>query len=296
MKRSLARGGTLLLAGALSVPSLLAAPPMPRARVNGVELEYASSGKGAPVLFIHGAILADAFAPLVGEPALKKYRLVRYNRRGFAGSSRAQPPFSIAQQAADARALLDHLGIRRAHVVGHSYGAVIALQLALDAPDKVRSLALLEPPLMGSVPSGPQFGQAMAPVFTAYGKGDKAGAIDEFLVVVTGPDSRAGITRALGAGALDLAVTDADTFFQVEGPALQEWSFTPEMALRIKVPVLRVVGAASAAPFKEGHEVLKQWFPRADGLVVPGVNHALQMMDARAGAEGLAAFYRSPRR
>ena len=54
-------------------------------------------------------------------------------------------PVSFAEHAADAAALLDHLGIRRAHVAGHSTGAIIALQLAVDRPDLVHSLALLEP-------------------------------------------------------------------------------------------------------------------------------------------------------
>ena len=55
---------------------------------------------------------------------------------------------SVVEAAADARALLDHLGIDRAHVVGHSYGGCVALQLALDAPRMVRSLALVEAALL----------------------------------------------------------------------------------------------------------------------------------------------------
>ena len=64
-------------------------------------------------------------------------------------------PFMIGQQVADARALLRHLGITRAHIAGHSYGAAIALQWALDAPDEVQSLALLEAPLFCGDPLRP---------------------------------------------------------------------------------------------------------------------------------------------
>src|SRR5690349_17953707 len=82
-----------------------------------------------------------------------------------------------AEQAADARALLRRLGIERAHVVGHSAGGPIALRLALDAPEFVHSLALLEPALM-DVPSGPLFAEAVGPAFRIYQAGDKAGATD----------------------------------------------------------------------------------------------------------------------
>src|SRR5215204_696492 len=75
-----------------------------RVPVAGGDLEYDMRGTGEPVLFIHGAILADAFAPLLTQPALADdYRLIAYHRRGFAGSCRHLGPCTIAQQTADAR-------------------------------------------------------------------------------------------------------------------------------------------------------------------------------------------------
>ena len=128
---------------------------MQRVNLDGVDLEYTVQGSGEPLVLIHGAILADAFSPLLAQPRIANtYRVIAYHRRGFAGSSRASAPFVIGQQAADARALLRHLGITRAHIAGHSYGAAIALQWALDAPDEVQSLALLEAPLFEGIPGG----------------------------------------------------------------------------------------------------------------------------------------------
>jgi pimeloyl-ACP methyl ester carboxylesterase len=122
---------------------------MERARTDGAELEYEVSGRGEPAVFIHGAFIADTFRPLLAEPSLAgRYRLILYHRRGYAGSSRASGPVSVARQAADCRALLRHVGVKRAHVVGHSYGGIVALQLALDVPGVAHSLALLEPGLM----------------------------------------------------------------------------------------------------------------------------------------------------
>jgi hypothetical protein len=92
---------------------------MQPARLDGVELKYRMAGSGEPVLLIHGGFIADTFVPLLAEPRIiGRHRLIAYHRRGYGGSSRATAPFTIRQQAADAKALLDHLGIARAHVVG----------------------------------------------------------------------------------------------------------------------------------------------------------------------------------
>jgi pimeloyl-ACP methyl ester carboxylesterase len=113
-----------------------------------------------------------------------RYRLIRYHRRGYAGSTKHEPgaSFSIGRQAADALAVLRHLGIERAHIVGHSYGGVIALKLAPDAPQVVHSLTLLEPAIMRDVPGGEVFGkQTMEPALARYRTGDHAGALDAFM-------------------------------------------------------------------------------------------------------------------
>ena len=121
---------------------------MERARTEGAELEYEVSGIGDPAVLVHGAFIADVFRPLMAEPTLTtRHRVIAYHRRGYLGSSDSPEPVGVARQAADCRALLRHLGFQRAHVVGHSYGGVVALQLALDEPDVVHSLVLLEPAL-----------------------------------------------------------------------------------------------------------------------------------------------------
>src|SRR5687768_9709788 len=118
---------------------------METANVNGVTLEYETTGSGEPVLLI-SPVVAGAFRPFMSaEPLVERYRLIRYHKRGWCGSTHTTPPVSIADHAADAAALLDELGVGRAHVVGHSSGGAIALQVALDYPDRVHTLALLEP-------------------------------------------------------------------------------------------------------------------------------------------------------
>jgi pimeloyl-ACP methyl ester carboxylesterase len=270
---------------------------MQRAPVDGdgTELEYEILGSpaGEPVVLIHGALIAEAYAPLCAEPVVAaRYRLVRYHRRGYAGSAPVPAPFSVAQQAADCRAMLRHLGIERAHVVGHSTGGVMALQLALDAPEVVHSLVLLEP-FLPDVPSGPVFAEAIAPALQLYQAGDTAGALDGFVRVAIGPAYRSFLD-ALIPGWYAQALADTDACITVELPSIGEWRFTREDARRITQPVLAVHGSESAKDWAGWPEVqarVLEWLPHAEPFVLPGANHALEEMDPRGVAQALAAFF-----
>ncbi len=266
---------------------------MERANIDGITLEYEVGGSGEPVVLIHGAFIANTFEPLIAEPVLReRFRLIRYHRRGFAGSSRPDGPLSISGQAADCLALIRSLGAQRAHVVGHSGGGVIALQLALDAPEAVCSLSLIEPALIGLLPTAPQFLEQMGPIFQMYEAGDKTAAVDAFLEAVSGRGYRAELDREL-PGAFEQAVADADTFFRVEMPSLLEWTFSREDAARIKQPVLAVLGADSDAVFPgigEVHQLLLEWFPQAKPFVLSQATHSLLTQNPRGMAQGLAAF------
>jgi pimeloyl-ACP methyl ester carboxylesterase len=270
----------------------MSSKPMPLARVDGAELEFEITGTGDPVLLIHGAFIAEAYAPLCAEPALNsRYQLVRYHRRGYAGSSAVRAPFSLGQQAADCRALLEHLGIERAHVVGHSSGGAIALQLALDAPQVVHSLILLEPGLL-DVPSGALLAQVFEPILEQYAAGNKEGAADNFLRWAIGPEYRAWLDRLIPS-AFQQVVADADTFFRVELLSVQEWRFTQEDAQRITQPVLGVLGAESASIWPGWNEVqerLREWLPQTEPFVLAGANHALEERDPRGVANAMVPF------
>ena len=264
-----------------------------RATLQGVELEYEVQGVGEPVVLIHPGHFAEWFAPVLDEPALTNYyRVLTYHRAGCAGSSPLAGPVSFAQQAAHCRSLMRHLGIERGHIVGHSSSGNIALQLALDAPDAVHSLALLEPALM-SVPSVQTSRAFLGNAVQLYRAGDKAGAIDTFLRGVCGPSYRAVLDHAL-PGAFDQHVADADTFFGQELPALQQWSFTREDARRIAQPVLAVIGAKSQELdpiWGERQELLLSWLPNVEPFVLADATHLLQVQNPRGMAEGLAAFF-----
>jgi len=261
------------------------------AKVNGVELEYEVVGAGEPVLLI-SPVIADGFLPLLSEPALAdRYQLIRYHKRGWVGSTHTPPPVTIADHSADAAALLDHLGMPRAHVAGHSSGAAVAAQLALDHPATVRTLILLELSLF-SVPSGEAFFQQAAPVFEAYGSGDHEGALVMFMSAVSGLDSptcRAVLDQHV-PGALAQAVKDADTFFGVELPALAEWSFSSKQAATIVQPVLSVLGADTQQLWVEVADFLRSSLPDVETCTIDGVGHLLHIQRPEPVARAMAEF------
>jgi pimeloyl-ACP methyl ester carboxylesterase len=266
---------------------------MDRARLNGVELEYEAVGSGEPVLLIGTGPIADSFLPLRSEDILaERYRLITYRQRGQSTDTRSAAPVSFASHAADAAALLGHLAVRRAHVAGHSTGAAIALQMAVDHPELVHTLALLEPPLLG-VPSAAAFFEKAAPAFAAYGAGDGEGAMAAFLGMVSSLEwesCRACVEMHV-PGAVARAVEGADTFFGSYLPALDAWEFGAEQAESIAPPVLSLLGADTERLFAESHELLRSWFPRLESRTLEDIAHLLHMQRPAPVAQALAEFF-----
>jgi 3-oxoadipate enol-lactonase len=252
-------------------------------------LEYETRGQGEPALLIHGSHVAGGFLPLLRDGGLAdRYRLIRYHRRGFAGSERAPAGFRIEDQAQDALGLLEDLGIERAHVIGHSYGAVIAIQLACQAPHAVHSLVLLEPPLM-TPETAPAFAGQLTPIVEAYRAGNVRGAIEAFMGAVCKPDWQAITARAVPGGA-EQAEKDAATFFDVEAPALASWSFDAARARRIAQPALYVLGGDSAPLFQASRALFATSVPHAECVELPGLDHLLQVRDPKRVAGAIASF------
>lgn len=264
---------------------------MQSVKVNGVELEYEVTGAGEPVLLV-SPVIADGFLPLVAEPALAdRYQLIRYHKRGWVGSTHTPAPVSIADHAADAAGLLDHLGLRPVHVAGHSSGAAVAAQLALDHPEYVQTLMLLEPSLI-SVPSLEAFFTQVEPALEAYASGDHAGALAIFMSAVSGLEWTRGraLLEETVPGAVEQAIRDADTFFGIELPALTEWAFGREQAAAIHQPVLSVVGSETQPVWVEVAEFLRAALPQVDECTIDGVGHLLHIQRPEPVARGMADF------
>jgi pimeloyl-ACP methyl ester carboxylesterase len=263
---------------------------MKTAHVNDIEIEYELIGQGEPLLLIHGSNLATGLAPMAAALAVEApfLQLVRYHRRGMAGSGGRGWPISVQQQAADALGLLDALGLPSAHLLGYSYGAVIALETALSAPARVRSLALLEP-ILTEVPGGDEFAAGMEPVMSLYAAGDMAGAASTTFAGLAGPGWRELVATA-GPDALDLAVRDTELFYRAEWPTLTTWMLDETRAAAVQSPVLSVMGTRSGPFFKEGRQLLHQAFAQCTDADIPGANHLLYLQEPELIAAAIADF------
>lgn len=264
---------------------------MEYAKLNGISLEYEVQGSGEPVLFIE-PLLTGAFRPFFTGPEFAGgFQLIRYHKRGWGRSTHTPPPVTIEDYAEDAAVLLDFLDVDQVHVVGHSSGGAIAVQLALDNPQLVQSLVLLEPALM-SVPSAPALLEKAKPAIDSFAAGDHESAIAYFLSAVSGLEWNSCKTtiETHAPRAIARTIADAETFFTIELPAVSEWKLSSKQAAEIVQPVLSVRGAETERMFSEVSEFLREWLPNLEEYMVEGAGHLLQLQQPHPISSRIAEF------
>lgn len=116
---------------------------MPTETINGIELYFERWGGGPPLLFLNGSGTSlDTTRPMI-DPFAERFDVVAHDQRGLGRSAVPPGPYSMAEYAADAAALLDHVGWDTARVAGISFGGMVAQELAVTWPQRVERLALL---------------------------------------------------------------------------------------------------------------------------------------------------------
>jgi 3-oxoadipate enol-lactonase len=159
-------------------------PTRAKLKVPGGELSYETAGHGPGILFLHSAIadsrLWDREMPIYSET----HQAIRFDLRGYGGSSPATTPFSYVE---DIAALLAHLGVHKPLLVGSSMGGAYAIDFALEHPGEVGGLLLVAPGLSGGFepPFSPEEQTAFdyddkksREVADEWSKGDSASAFE----------------------------------------------------------------------------------------------------------------------
>lgn len=115
---------------------------MPHVSIGDADIYYEEQGRGPALMLVPGLGGQGAFwAPQVKDFA-RDFRVIVHDHRGAGRSTHSRIQYSVDQMAADTIALMDRLGIERAHYVGHSTGGAIGQTIAQDRPDRVLSLVL----------------------------------------------------------------------------------------------------------------------------------------------------------
>ena len=115
---------------------------MPRIRCNGVDLRVETIGAGSPLLMIMGLGASLETWVAQREAFAARHRVILFDNRGAGESACPPPPWSVPDMAADAVAVLDALGVERAHVLGVSMGGMIAQEMAIAWPERVDRLVV----------------------------------------------------------------------------------------------------------------------------------------------------------
>jgi pimeloyl-ACP methyl ester carboxylesterase len=187
-----------------------------------------------------------------------------------------------------------HLGLAKAHLVGHSIGACIALQAALQEPEAVASVALLEPPVMTATADPSPALTVLRATAAQWKQGDLAGAMDAFMRGIVDPDYERVLDRVLGMGWRDDALKGTVAFFQTDQPAVQAWRFEKPEAARVRQPAILFLGENSTRVNRirePVHRTLLSWLPNAEGHILEGASHLLPLQEPARIAALLTAFY-----
>lgn len=276
--------------------------PTTRVKVSDKDtLDVWVAGEGEPVVLIHGAMTRDLLKPLMDELAKKdRYQVIHYGRRGHGGHGLPAETADIPGQAADVVAILDALGVDKAHVAGHSFGAYLALELATQAPDRLLSAVLLEPPLAQAQTEAAQQAMkqlaevAMPLVVDKYTSGDADGAVTAFLDFTSEvQDAVELIEPALPEGARALAAADLNTWLQADLPAMGSWMADPAAVKQLTTPIVWIGGADSPPLFADSRALVQEWRPAMKAATIAGAGHYFPVLKPAETAAALDELLRS---
>jgi len=256
---------------------------MSTARVGDIEMYYEEHGTGDPLLLVMG-LAADSTAWMFQVPDFaRRYRTIVFDNRGVGRSSKPSGPYTIHQMADDAAGLLDALDVARAHVVGVSMGGMIAQELTLRHPERVRGLVL------GCTYPEPDADAERQRQFSVRQLGGRISATGETEIDVSTIDPLAFfqtlLPRVFNQSFID---TELPKLLQIFGGALQ-WGFSMEAILgqveavmghkatdrlhQIASPTLVITGDADLLVSPANSDVLARNIPGAKLVKIPGGSH-----------------------
>jgi pimeloyl-ACP methyl ester carboxylesterase len=245
-------------------------------------LTGAETGDGPALLMLHGGPgLTDYMSLLAGETA--GWRAIRYQQRGLAPSL-LDGPFTVDQHVNDVIAVLDGLGLDRVPILGHSWGAHLALQVAAAVPDRITGLVLVDGLGVAEPDGGAgQFGQGLISRLTPE-RAEKLGELGARIGDRMPTDAEADEQLALLWPSYYADPAQAPSFpagmhTSVAGNLAASMSVAESLAAgfaarltAVTAPAVVLLGELSTMPHAVGEQVAA-CLPNAEVVVVPGAGH-----------------------
>ncbi len=246
------------------------------AEINGTTLYYEVAGEGHPLVFLHSGLTNCQMWDAQWETFAQRYRVIRYDLRGFGRSGMPPGPYSNRD---DLYHLLRFLGVERAYLIGSSMGGYLALDFTLEHPETVAALILVGSGVGGEQPSEFLLERWQEIDAVAEG-GDIAQAVAlELRLWVDGPGRSPGSVDA----AVREQVRQMNTHNFERAPEQeqgQQQPLEPPAIARlgeIRVPTLALVGEQDVPDKLASAEMLARGIPGARKVVMPGVAHLPSM-------------------
>lgn len=266
------------------------------------------TGTGPPVLFLHGGPGMNDYGAMLGAE-VAGWRFLSYQQRGIRPSA-TEGPYTLERHIADATAVLDARGVRRAVVMGHSFGGHLALHLAVSRPERVAGLVLVDG--LGVIGDGgsadvgaalasrllPDAAERLQQIAADLGDGEPDDEIASEQLGLVWPGYFADPAAAPVAGDLRVCVAAHQGTVASVGEHLAA-GFAGRLA-EISVPVLSVLGERSPMPVSQGEQTAAL-IPGAEVRVIRGAGHlpwherpgcvaeALASVQSRISRAGVAA-------
>src|SRR5690606_34932901 len=228
---------------------------------------------GDPVLLVHGS-LCDCRYWVPQMPSLaSRYRVIAVSLRHHwpAATPADDGSFSVSQHASDLLGLLDHLGLARAHVVGHSRGGRVAMELALRQRDRIHSLVLADPGAQFADEPRRAAGAFVAEATQRVQSGDAEGGPGLFVDAVNGENTWARMIAGFKRMARDNAGT-------LPGQAIEPvQTLSNDDLAALDMPTLLIGGAASPPRYAHILDRLAAGLPRSRRMTIEGAAHGMNL-------------------
>jgi pimeloyl-ACP methyl ester carboxylesterase len=264
-------------------------------------LHYVESGRGVPVIFVHGSLSDYTYWQGQMESFASHYRALAYSRRyNFPNHNPARAGYSAKVDADDLASFVRTIGVGKVVVVGHSYGALTALFLAIRYSELVRAMVLAEAPAVSLLnylsDERATTGKTMftdietrmvAPMKAAFAKGDRNSGIGGFMgYVFKDPNAWSKMSTASRDETLrdahewDVMMTSGTLFPEIEPGSVQ----------KISVPVLLLSGGKSYPFLRLIDERLSQLLPVNQRVEFPDTGHQMWLAHPDLCRNAVLAF------